>query len=121
MHGSRTIKTHEISLLKRALNLALLFTHIILLFGVAAIALDRESFEAISNAKYGNSAPLMQSKLADIFVSPWFAYLCLVLIPITLIKERLMKGYNFRVYLNALVTSICGLIIYMFLLKLYNL
>ena len=121
MHSSRNIKTRDISLLKRALNLALLFTHIIFLFGVATLALDRESFEVISNAKYGNSAPLMQSKLADIFVSSWFAYLCLALIPITLMKERFMKSYNVRIYSNVLASFICGLIIYIFINKLYSL
>ncbi|MBQ4858075.1 hypothetical protein [Pseudoalteromonas sp. MMG007] len=120
MLGSRIIKTHEISLFKRALNLALLFTHIIFLFGIAAIAFDRESFEAISNAKYGNSAPLMQSKLADIFVSPWFAYLCLVLISITIMKERFMKNYDVRIYSNVLASFICGLIINIFIINLYN-
>ena len=120
MQGSRTIKTHEISLLKRTLNLVLLFTHIIFLFAVAAIAFDRESFEAISNARYGNSAPLMQSKLADIFVSSWFAYLCLALIPITLMKERFMKSYNVRIYSNVLASFICGLIVYIFIINIYN-
>lgn len=121
MQGSRTIKTYEVSFLKRTLNLVLLFTHIIFLFAVAAIAFDRESFEAISNARYGNSAPLMQSKLADIFVSSWFAYLCLALIPITLMKESFMKSYNFRIYSNVLASFICGLIIYIFINKLYSL
>jgi hypothetical protein len=120
MHSSCTIKTRDISLLKRTLNLALLFTHIIFLFGVAGIALDRESYEVISTERYGNSDLLMQSSLADMFVSPWFAYLCLVLIPITLVKEWFIKGYNTRVYLNALASFISGLIIYIFIINLYN-
>lgn len=120
MHSSCTIKTRDISLLKRTLNLALLFTHIIFLFGVAGIALDRESYEVISTERYGNSDLLMQSSLADMFVSPWFAYLCLVLIPITLVKEWFIKGYNTRIYLNALASFISGLIIYIFIINLYN-
>lgn len=120
MQGSRTIKTYEVSLLKRTLNLALLFTHIILLFGLSVIAFDRESFAAISNARYSNANPLMQSNLIDIFLSPWFAYLCLVLIPITLMKERFMKSYDVRIYSNILASFICGLIIYIFINKLYS-
>ncbi|MBB1385740.1 hypothetical protein H5119_09325 [Pseudoalteromonas sp. SG45-5] len=105
---------------KQGLNFALLFTHIILLFGISAIAFDREHFEVISNSIYGNNVPLMQSNLADIFVSPWFAYLCLVLIPITLVKERLLKKYNARIYLNVLASLIFGAINFIFIVNLYS-
>ena len=121
MQGSRTIKTYEVSLLKRTLNLFLLFTHVTLLFGLSVIAFDRESFAAISNARYSNANPLMQSNLIDIFLSPWFAYLCLAFIPMALMKERLLKSYNARIYSNALASFICGLIIYIFICKLYSL
>ncbi|MEM5509430.1 hypothetical protein WNY98_11160 [Pseudoalteromonas sp. AS71] len=113
-------KNERVSLWKRILNSALLFSHIVLLLGISVIAFDRERFKGISDATYGDNALLMESNLADIFVSPWFAYLCLALIPIALIKERLLKSYNLRIYLNALASLIFGAMTFIFIVNLYR-
>lgn len=115
-----SIKNERVSLWKRIINAVLLFSHIVLLLGISVIAFDRERFKAISDATYGNRALLMQSNLADIFVSPWFAYLCLTLVPIALMKERLLKSYNLRIYLNALASLIFGAITFIFIVNLYS-
>lgn len=120
MNPLSSIENERVSLWKRALNSALLFSLIVLLLGVSVIAFDRERFRVISDATYGNSAILMQSNLIDIFVSPWFAYLCLAFIPLALVKERLLKSYNPRIYINALASILFGAIIFIFIINLYR-
>jgi hypothetical protein len=120
MNPLPSIKNERVSLWKRVLNSGLLFFLRVLLLGVSVIAFDRERFRAISDATYGNSAILMQSNLIDIFVSPWFAYLCLALIPVALMKERLLKSYNPRIYINALASLLFGAITFIFIINLYR-
>lgn len=103
----------------RALNIVTLvsgcWTGLVLLF----MAWDRQPYVMLSDSIYGSSAPIMNSRVADLLMHKWFAIVIGVVVAGLIVKEFVANPIRKRLWINV-VSLVCLMAVTLLLMHLLS-